>query len=105
MTYIKENGFVKFYFNDYILLITVKNSQPNDLEWEDTIKLTKKFYDAAEIDKFKFSIIFDLKLMGILSYNKIKQWGDLFIEYKELLISAKKIFFFVIFKFDLKGIL
>lgn len=83
MTYIKENEFAKFYFKDYILLITVKISQPSDVQWNNTLKLMKSFYEAAEINNFEFSIIFDLKLMGILSYSKIKEWGDMFIEYKE----------------------
>ena len=83
MIYIKENEFAKFYFKDYILLITVKISQPSDQQWGNTIKHMKSFYEAAEINNFEFSIIFDLKIMGVLSYSKIKEWGDMFIEYRE----------------------
>lgn len=83
MTYLKENNFCKFYLKNYILTISVKTSQPADEDWDNTIKIMKSFYEAANINKFKFSIIFDLKLMGLLSYNKIKEWGDLFIDYRE----------------------
>lgn len=83
MPYTKENNFSKFNLDNYILTINVKKSLPNDIEWEETINTMKDFYTAAEINDYKFSIIFDLRLMGILPLKKIRQWGDLFIDYKE----------------------
>ena len=83
MNILKENNFSKFVFNDYILIITIKKSQPNDKEWLETINLTKSFYELSKINNYNFSIIFDLRLMGILSYNRIKEWSDLFIKYKD----------------------
>ena len=59
------------------------NPQPTDEEWKNSIKVIKHIYKLAEEKNIIFSIIFDLRLMGILSFEKINEWGNLFIEYKD----------------------
>jgi len=77
------NNFIKFEFNNNILILTVNKSQPTDEEWKNSIKVIKHIYKLAEEKNIIFSIIFDLRLMGILSFEKINEWGNLFIEYKD----------------------
>jgi len=77
------NNFLKFEFNNNILMLTVNKSQPTDEEWKNSIKVIKNIYKLAEEKNIIFSIIFDLRLMGILSFEKINEWGNLFIEYKD----------------------
>lgn len=77
------NNFIKFEFNNNILMLTVNKSQPTDEEWKNSIKVIKHIYKLAEEKNIIFSIIFDLRLMGILSFEKINEWGNLFIEYKD----------------------
>lgn len=77
------NNFLKFEFNNNILMLTVNKSQPTDEEWKNSIKVIKHIYKLAEEKNIIFSIIFDLRLMGILSFEKINEWGNLFIEYKD----------------------
>lgn len=79
----KNNNFAEIKFKNNILTLTVNKSQPTDKEWNNTIQMIKYIYKIAEEKNIIFTIIFDLKLMGILSFDKIKEWGDLFIEYKE----------------------
>lgn len=76
------NNFIKFQFNNNILILTVNKSQPSDEEWAHSIKVIKNIYKLSEEKNIIFSIIFDLRLMGILSFEKINEWGNLFIEYK-----------------------
>jgi len=82
MTLERENNFCKYTLNENILVVEIKKEQPTDEEWMNTINLMKSFYELAEIKNFIFSIIFDLTKMGILEYSKIKEWSNLFIEYK-----------------------
>lgn len=77
------NNFIKFEFNNNILILTVNKSQPTDEEWKNSIKVIKHIYKLAEEKNIIFSLIFDLRLMGILSFEKINEWGNLFIEYKD----------------------
>lgn len=77
------NNFLKFEFNNNILILTVNKSQPTDEEWKNSIKVIKHIYKLAEEKNIIFSLIFDLRLMGILSFEKINEWGNLFIEYKD----------------------
>jgi hypothetical protein len=79
----RENNFCKYSLNNNILLIEIKKEQPTNEEWINTINLMKSFYELAEIKNFIFSIIFDLTKMGILEYCKIKEWSNLFIDYKD----------------------
>lgn len=77
--------FVKYKLNidTNILLITIKKLYPSDTEWEETIQYIKYYYNYAEKENLIFSIIFDLRNMGLLSFKQINEWGDLFISYKE----------------------
>jgi len=85
MKIIFENMFVKYKLNinTNILLITIKKLYPSDTEWEETIQYIKYYYNYAEKENLIFSIIFDLRNMGLLSFKQINEWGDLFISYKE----------------------
>tara|TARA_Y100000389_G_C17420814_1_gene496609 strand:+ start:487 stop:897 length:411 start_codon:yes stop_codon:yes gene_type:complete len=85
MKIIFENMFVKYKFNinTNILLITIKNLYPSDVEWEETIQYIKYYYKYAEENNIIFSIIFDLRKMGLISFKQINEWGDLFISYKD----------------------
>jgi hypothetical protein len=83
MTNIHENPFCEFNFNNKILILTIKKDIPNDIEW-DWLKLTmNKFYENAEIDNIKFSIIFDIRLLGILPFKYYTEWANLFLQKKE----------------------
>lgn len=73
----------KLNINTNILLITIKKLYPSDTEWEETIQYIKYYYNYAEKENLIFSIIFDLRNMGLLSFKQINEWGDLFISYKE----------------------
>ena len=83
MKFKTSNNFITFEFNNNILMLTVNKSQPTDEEWKNSIKVIKNIYKLAEEKNIIFSIIFDLRLMGILSFEKINEWGNLFIEYKD----------------------
>lgn len=85
MKIIFENMFVKYKLNidTNILLITIKKLYPSDTEWEETIQYIKYYYNYAEKENIIFSIIFDLRNMGLLSFEQINELGNLFISYKE----------------------
>lgn len=84
MVLIQKNDFVKFEFQNHILTVTILKSQPEEDEWEYTKKIMISYYDSAVIGNFKFSILFDLRKLGILSVKYYKEWADLFIEKREL---------------------
>jgi hypothetical protein len=78
------NAFATFYldFKKSILLITIKKSQPTEDEWDMTKTTMKKYYKLFEQLGTKFSMIFNLLEMGLLSLKYYNDWADLFIEYK-----------------------
>ena len=84
MVLIQKNDFVNFEFQNQILIVTILKSQPEEEEWEFTKKVMISYYDSAEIGNFRFSILFDLRKVGILPVKYYKEWADLFIEKKNL---------------------
>ena len=62
----------------------ILKSQPTEEEWKANINLLKTFYKLADNNNIKFSIIFDLRKLGILSYNYVNEWANLFLENKSL---------------------
>ena len=83
MVLIKENEFCRFHFEGSIVLVTIIKSVPSEEEWEWTKMIMLSFYESAEISNKKISIIFDLRLIGILPMKYYKEWSDLFISLKE----------------------
>lgn len=85
-----ENDFIVFYFNkdnnnNYRLLINAKTKKPlNDDIWNDTIKIMKSYYESAQKANFKFSILFDLRKLGLLPQKYYQEWANLFIASKKL---------------------
>ena len=78
-----KTNFVGFILITKYCILTIKKDKPNDIEW-DWIKMTmKEFYENAEIDNMKFSIIFDIRLLGILPFKYYNEWADLFLQKKE----------------------
>lgn len=84
MVLTQKNKFVIFNFENFILTVTILKEQPDEDEWEFTKKIMISYYDSAVIGDFKFSILFDLRKLGILPVKYYKEWADLFIEKKEL---------------------
>ena len=84
MVLLHKNNFSQFKFEKYILVITILKSTPTETEWINTKKIIISYYDSAVIGNFKFSIIFDLRQLGILPIIYYQEWANLFIEKKEL---------------------
>lgn len=101
----RENNFCKYSLNNNILLIEIKKEQPTDEEWINTINLMKSFYKLSEKKNFIFSIIFDVTKIGIIEYCKIKEWGNLFIDYKDLTKKYIKCSSIITNSFFIKNIL
>lgn len=83
MVFKKENNFVIFEFRQPLLTITVKEGLPTPEEWEETKTIIKSFYESAEIGNFRFSMVFDLRKLGMLPLSYFREWADLFLDYKE----------------------
>lgn len=88
-----ENEFVIFYFtkdniggeNIYRLLVNVKTKKPQSEDiWKNTVNLMKSYYESAQKGNFRFSILFDLRKLGILPQRYYQEWANLFIESKKL---------------------
>jgi hypothetical protein len=82
---VKENDFINYTFKDAVLYITIKKkSEPTDEEWEFSKSFIQSFYVSVNETENKFSILFDLRNLCILSFTRYKEWADLFIKNKEL---------------------
>ena len=84
MVLVHENKFVNYTFKKPILYVTIKKLYPEEDEWNEAVKLMKSYYDSACIGDFRFSIIFDLRKIGLLEHKYYQEWANLFIEKKEM---------------------
>ena len=80
----QENSFVKYEFNNFKLIVTIKKPYPNnDEEWKHTLLLMKCFYEAAEKGDYKYSILFDIRKLGLINVSYFWDCSRIFTENKK----------------------
>jgi hypothetical protein len=68
---------------DHVLTVTVLQTSPTDTQWEETKQAMIDHYDCAEQKGYRFAIIFDLRLMGLLDMRFYQDWANLFVQQRE----------------------
>lgn len=81
----QENDFVKYEFRNYLLTITIKKEFPeSDEEWNHSMTLLQCYYEAAKQGNYKYSIIFDIRKLGLLNISYYWDCSKIFTENKEI---------------------
>lgn len=75
----QENDFVKFTFENSLLLVALKNKTPSDAEWEFTKRVMLSYYEANISKNTKFSIICNMEEMSTLPLHRTLDWSKLFL--------------------------
>ena len=85
------NDFIEYKYinhnNTFILIFDVKKEQPTAFEWTCAIEQFKENMELIKEKKLLFAYIFDVRLMGILSIARIKEFVNLMSDMSELLES------------------
>jgi len=73
-----RNGYVGVEARAATLVITVLRAQPTLEEWRELQAAVSKFFRLADEEGMHFGLLFDARKAGLLEYDKIREWKNLF---------------------------
>jgi hypothetical protein len=75
-----QNNFARFSFDGTVLTVLFNDigRDANDDEWECSKRYMRCFYDAALQSHKRFSMIFDMRNLSTLPWNRCLDWANMF---------------------------